>query len=197
MERGRDLQTQHTSQDNQHCKATLLGAPALPATAPQPCTARACSCTARRSSSSTLFRQLWQIHSGISPRRFCTSVGTKSGGSLSPGETSPLWDGPPQSLRSRWQSRQHVCTDWLAVGSTCSGTHRPQVTQRTCRRASGQRRCMKDFRMLTTNQNVSYRLHVGLHLLPVKQSCLGLPTCCQPGMCQLWVFQTLGRTVVC
>lgn len=69
--------------------------------APQPRTARACSCTARRSSSSTLFRQLWQIHSGISPRRFCTSVGTKSGGSLSPGETSPLWDGPPQSLRSR------------------------------------------------------------------------------------------------
>lgn len=88
------------------------------------------SCTALRSSSSTLFRQLWQIHSGTSPSSDCDSDGTASA-SLRPGASlsracesagtasasfepwlgSPLARPEPQSLNSRWHSKQHVCTD--------------------------------------------------------------------------------------
>lgn len=65
-------------------------------------TATACSGPVCLSSSSMLLRQLWQTHSGISPRRFFTSFGMKSGGSFSPCNTSPFWEGPSsQPLRSR------------------------------------------------------------------------------------------------
>lgn len=65
-------------------------------------TATACSRPVCLSSSSMLFRQLWQTHRGISPRRFLTSFGMKSGGSFSPCNTSPFCEGPSsQPLRSR------------------------------------------------------------------------------------------------
>lgn len=89
-----------------------------------------CSCTALRSSSSTLLRQLWQIHSGTSPSSDCDSEGTASASlrpgaslsracesagtvsaSLEPWPGSPLARPEPQSLNSRWHSKQHVCTD--------------------------------------------------------------------------------------
>lgn len=92
-------------------------------------TATACSRPVCLSSSSMLFRQLWQTHRGISPRRFFTSFGMKSGGSFSPCNTSPFCEGPSsQPLRSRWHSRQQVCTDWLEVGGTCP-THRHRGSQ--------------------------------------------------------------------
>lgn len=89
-----------------------------------------CSSTALLSSSSTLLRQLWQIHSGTSPSSDCDSEGTASASlrpgaslsracesagtasaSLEPWPGSPFARPEPQSLNSRWHSKQHVCTD--------------------------------------------------------------------------------------
>lgn len=88
-----------------------------------------CSWVLRLSSSSTLLQQLWQIHRGTSPSRDWDSEGTASA-SLRPGASrnkawesagtasaslvpwppgSPFTEFAPQSLNSRWHSRQQVC----------------------------------------------------------------------------------------
>lgn len=95
-----------------------------------PLTCVVCSWTVLLSSSSTLFLQLWQIHSGTSPNSDWDSEGTASA-SLRPGTSlsraweragtasaslepwlgSPFTWPAPQSLNSRWHSKQQVCMD--------------------------------------------------------------------------------------
>ncbi len=93
-------------------------------------TCAVCSWIVLLSSSSTLFLQLWQIHSGTSPNSDWESEGTASA-SLRPGTSlSRAWESAgtasasldpwlgspftwpaPQSLNSRWHSKQQVCMD--------------------------------------------------------------------------------------
>lgn len=114
----------------QNCKNKLWkGSRHLTQISPLLFTGVGCSWVLRLSSSSTLLQQLWQIHRGTSPSRDWDSEGTESA-SLRPGASrnkacesagtasaslvpwppgSPFMEFAPQSLNSRWQSRQQVC----------------------------------------------------------------------------------------
>lgn len=103
-----------------------------------------CSWVLRLSSSSTLLQQLWQIHRGTSPSRdwdregtasaslrpgasrnkACESAGTASASLVPCPPGSPFTDPAPQSLNSRWHSRQQVCTGWVEGGKW---TKRPYI----------------------------------------------------------------------